>query len=181
MTLATEQVIPVPGPLERLRRGSVVSIEGAPGSGVTSLTLSLLAAVTSTREWVAAVEAEGSHGTLSAAAAVEAGVALDRLAVVRGVSTQRWANVVAALLEGVTLTVADLPLGVKPADARRLTTRARERGAILVVLGSWPDRVAVRLRAEGGPWRFVGGRLATWSRAVEIEGRGRPVRRVAVA
>lgn len=177
--LATDRVIPVLGsvgdalPDDGLRRGTVVSVAGAPGAGATSLALDLLAAVTAAGEWVAVVTLQGARGSVAVPAAVEVGVALDRLALVRGVPPDRWAVVVAALVEGVSLVVADLPPRVRLADARRIAARARERGSVLVTLGSqWPERVAVRLRAEGGPWRFASGRLAGRDLTVEVETRG---------
>src|SRR5204863_192915 len=80
-------------------------------------------------EWAAAVDLDG---TLGARAAEEAGVVLERFAVVRRVPPTRWAIVVAALLDGVSLVIADVPRGVSLGDARRLIARARERDAILV-------------------------------------------------
>lgn len=188
VTLATDQVIPVLGPLgealpdQGLRRGTVVTIEGDPGAGSTTLTLDVIAAVTATGGWVGVVELEerASHlGSIPAPAVVEAGVVLDRVAVVRGVPRDRWAVVVAALVEGVGLVVTDLPPRVRPADARRIAARARDRGSILVARGSaWPERAAVRLRSEGGAWRFAGGRLVGRELSVEVEGRGRAPRRI---
>jgi len=189
VTLATDQVIPVLGPLgealpdQGLRRGTVITIEGEPGAGSTTLTLDLIAAVTATGGWAVVVQLEDQArhllGSIPAPAAVEAGVVLDRVAVVRGVSRDRWAVVVAALVEGVGLVITDLPPRVRPADARRIAARARDRGSILVARGSaWPERVAVRLRSEGGAWRIAGGRLVGRELSVEVEGRGAAPRRI---
>lgn len=186
VTLANERVVPVAHELGRLlpegglRRGSVITVEGAPGSGCTTLALALAAAVTAAGEWATFVVPEGEGSSTSALAAADAGVALDRLAVVRSVPRDRWATVVAALLEGVSLVVTRLPPRVRPADARRLVARARERGSVLIPIGAWPDRAAVRLRAEGGLWRLAGGRLEGRALSVEVEDRGR-VRRHQVA
>src|SRR5690606_33737437 len=120
--------------------------------GATSLALALAAAVTTAGEWVAAVDL---HGTLGALAAAEAGVALDRFAVIRpsgegALPPDRWAATVATLLDGVSLVVAEVPRSVRPADARRLVGRAREREVVLVALArgaAWPAEAALRLRA----------------------------------
>jgi len=192
LTLANDRIIPVPGPLGEalpdggLRRGSVIDLEGTPGSGCTSLVLDLVAAVTATGEWAVFLSLDPAlrdvPGTPCAPAASEAGVVLDRLAVVRDVPRDRWAIVAAALVEGVSLVVADLPPRVRAADARHLTARARERGSILVVQGgSWPERPAVRLCAEGGEWRLAGGRLEARPLRVAVEGRGRPRRQLLIA
>ena len=123
VVLAGERRLAVPGPLGGilpgggLQRGSVVRVEGAPGAGATSLVLTLLAAATAAGEWAAVVDGEGLLGGLAAA---EAGVALERLAVVRSVPAALYGRVVATLLDGVAVVAAFVPRGFRPADARRL-------------------------------------------------------------
>jgi len=143
-------------PRGTLPRGAVVRVTGAPGAGVTSLGLELAAACTRAGEWVAVVDPAGSFGALAAS---EAGVALERFAVVRRVPPARWASVVAALIDGVSLVLADLPPagaggagGVGVADARRLVARARERETVLVVGERWPADAALTLHARGSEW-----------------------------
>lgn len=178
MVLAGERRLAVPGPLGGilpgggLQRGSVVRIEGAPGSGATSLLLSLLAAATAAGEWAAVVDGEGTLGGLAAA---EAGVALARLAVVRAVPAALYGRVVATLLDGVTVVGATVPRGLRLADARRLEARARERAAVLVAAGSWPGEAALRLRAEHSSWSGLDrgeGLLASRVLRVAVSGRG---------
>jgi len=156
--LARSHTFAVPGPLgdllpgRGLRRGAVVGVDGAPGAGATSVAFSLAAAATGAGEWAAAIDLTG---TLGAEAAAAAGIALERFPVVRlgGGPASRWATVVAALLDGVGLVLAEVPPHVRAADARRLIARARERRTVLVVLGgTWPGSTAVTLVAEGGPW-----------------------------
>lgn len=182
---AHERLIEVPGPLGDLipgrgiRRGSVVAVEGAPGAGATSVVLALVAAVTTAGEWAAVVDLDGTLGALAAA---ECGVALDRFVIVRppggALPPDRWATVVAALLDGVSLVIAEWPRSVRVADARRLVARAREREVILVPLargGTWPADAALRVRAAGGTWPGLdagSGALADRTVRVEIEGRG---------
>jgi hypothetical protein len=137
-----------------LPRGAVVRVAGQSGAGVTSLGLELAAACTAAGEWAAAVDPEGTLGML---AAREAGVDLVRFAVARRVPPARWASVVAALLDGMSLVLADVPTGgVGVADARRLVARARERETVLVVAGSWPADAALTLYARGSEWGVAG-------------------------
>jgi hypothetical protein len=170
----------VPG--ASLPRGSVVRIAGADGAGAgaTTLAFELIAAVTGVGEWAGAVDLDGTLGALAAA---EAGVALERFAVVRRVPPARWATVVAALLDGVSLVLTDVPRGVAFADARRLTARAREREAGLVVHereGRWPVPAALTLRATSSEWAGVDseGHLTGRALQVRVEGRGAAARSV---
>jgi hypothetical protein len=178
VVLAGERRLTVPGPLEALlpggglQRGTVVAVDGAMGAGATSLVLQLVAAATAVGEWAAAVDVANTFGALAAA---EAGVALERLAVVRRVAPNRWGRVVATLLEGVTLVAAIVPGSVRPSDARRLTARARERAAVLVTTGPWPAEAALRLRAETSTWGGLGrgeGLLRERVLRVAVRGRG---------
>lgn len=178
VVLARERVLAVPGPLgdelpgRGLQRGAVTVVDGPHGAGATTLALRLAAVASSAGEWVAAVDGDGVLGGL---AAHEAGIALDRFAVVRGVPPQRWAATVAALLDGVAFVLALAPPGVRHADARRLVARTRERGAILVALGAWPVEAMVRLCVTGGSWEGLGdgtGLLTDRSPAFTVEGRG---------
>ena len=184
MVLARDRVLPVPGPLGALlpggalQRGTVATVDGEAGAGVTSLALGLAAAATAAGEWAAAVDLPGTLGGLSA---LECGVDLSRFAVVRGVPNERWATVVAALLDGVSLVMADVPRGLRAADARRLVARARERSTVLVMVSAsaraWPADAALRLRAEGGAWPGLEpgrGVLAPRPFRLRIEGRGMP-------
>jgi cell division inhibitor SulA len=166
-----------------LRRGSVVTLTGA--MGTTSVLLPLLAAATAIGEWAAVVE---PGATLSGAAVAEAGVALERCAIVRRVPADRWTVVVAALLEGATLVAAWVPAGVRMGDARRLAARARERASVLVAMESvpgvrsvaWPAEAALRLHVQPGPWRLTGvstnepghGLLSDRDLRLRVEGRG---------
>ncbi len=181
---ATERVLTVPGELGELvptlRRGAVVTVEGDPGAGATSIGLRLAAAATTAGEWAAAVELHGSLGGLAAA---EAGIALSRFAVARRVPPARWAAVVAALLDGVGLVLAEVPRHARAGDARRLAARARERGTVLVAIstigGGWPAEAALRLQADGLEWRGLAsgvGLLTQRELGVRVEGHGVPAR-----
>lgn len=175
LVTARERTVPVPGPLgallPALQRGTVTVVEGEPGAGATTLALALAGAVSRGGEWVAAVDPDGSLGGLALA---EAGIAPERCAVVRRVPPDRWALVVAALLDGVALVVADPPPRLRAADARRLVARARERAALLVVTGPWPADAALHLQAEGSAWSGLGagsGALGPATVRVRLESR----------
>jgi hypothetical protein len=182
VVLAGERVLAVPEPLVGLlpggaiQRGTVVTVDGDPGGGATSIAFQLAAAATAAGEWAAAVELDASLGGLAAG---EAGVALDRFAVVRRVPRARWAAVVAALLDGISVVLAEVPAFARVGDARRLQARARERGAVLVAMGPWPAKAALRLRADGSSWRGLGdgaGALAERDQRVHVESRGAAAR-----
>jgi hypothetical protein len=182
VVLAGERVLAVPGPLGTLipggsvQRGTVVAVDGDPGAGATSVAFQLAAAATATGEWAAAVELDAGLGGL---AAREAGVALDRFAVARRVPPARWAAVVAALLDGISVVLAEVPAFARVGDARRLQARARERGAVLVAMGPWPAEAALRLRAEGWVSRSLGhgaGPIARPHQRVRVDGRGAAAR-----
>lgn len=190
VSAAHERVIPVPGPLGELlpnaalARGAVVGVEGVPGAGASSVALTLAAAVTAVGEWAAVVDLDGSLG---GRAATEAGVALERFAVVRPppgtrFPMERWVAVVATLLDGMSLVVAELPRSVRDADARRLVARAREREVILVPFGparAWGADTTLRVRATGGAWPGLdagSGVLGERTIRVQVDGRGAAAR-----
>ena len=179
---AGERQLMVAGPLGGLlpaggvRRGATVAMDGALGTGVTSLALTLAAAATTTGEWAAMID---PHGTLGARAAEAAGVELERFAVVRRCPADRWSTVVAALLDGVALVVTTVPVRVRLGDARRLVARARERASVLVAVGSWPAEAALRIHAEGNTWCAAvpgaGRILDDHELHVRVEAKGAPV------
>jgi hypothetical protein len=174
----------VPG--ATLARDAVVRVVGS-GAGSTAVAFELVAAVTGVGEWAGAVDLDGTLGALAAA---EAGVALERFAVVRRVPPTRWATVMAALLDGMSLVLTDVPRGVAPADARRLTARARERGCVLVlherpassfVHGAgygWPAPASLTLTASSEGWAGIddAGYLTGRALRVRVEGRGAAAR-----
>jgi hypothetical protein len=89
--------------------------------------------------------------------------------------------VVAALLDGVSLVLAEVPRAVGAADARRLVARAREREGILVVYalpGRWQGGAALTISAEGSVWEGLDGTGFLTGRTlhVRVEGRGSATR-----
>jgi hypothetical protein len=134
VALAREHVLPVLDALAPLfpdaglRRGTVV---GVGGSAATSLALALAAVPSATGSWVGAV----GMPSLGLLAASELGVALERLLLVAAPPPAEWPTVVATLVDGVDVVLVRLPGSVRTGDARRLQARARQRGAVLVVVG----------------------------------------------
>lgn len=116
-------------PRHGLRRGDTVSVTGS-----TSLLLALLAEATAQGSWAAAV----GLPRLGVLAAGELGVAVQRLALVPRPGAE-LAAVTAALLDGFDLVVVTAPRTVEGTrTARRLSARARNRGAVLLSAGPWP-------------------------------------------
>jgi hypothetical protein len=128
-----------------LQRGSTLTVEGR---GSTALLLLLVAEASAAGAWTAAA----GFQDLGVVAAAELGVALDRLALIPRVPARAWATVVAALLDGVELVLVRPPPQLRPVHTRRLAGLARQRGALLVVAGGWPDPPDVRLVATASRW-----------------------------
>ena len=177
VTLAGERSLPVLDALgsllpDGLRRGVVATVAGASGAGSTSLALALGAGASAAGSWVAVV----GHPGLGLQAAVELGLAQERLLVVPEVPAASWATVVAALLDAVDVVYARPPRGsrVSAGDARRLVARAREREAVLVPFGGadWPVPADVRLSVASPSWELRSGRLVGRRAVVTSSGRG---------
>jgi hypothetical protein len=160
VVLAGEQLLVVDDlvapllPAGALRRGTVVSVEGAAGSGATSLLFRLVAGASRAGSWVAMVGMQD----LGVVAAAEAGIDLSRCAVVPEPGGN-WPMVTAALLDAIDVVVLRPSTRVRPQDARRLATRARDRGGVLIAAGGgpppnygWPEGADIRLRAERSRW-----------------------------
>lgn len=180
VTLTREQRLPVLPALEDLlpgaglRRGATVSVGAVAGvGGTTSLALALVAQASIAGSWVAAVGVP----SLGLVAADELGVALERLVLVAAPERDAWGGVVAALVDGFDLVVLQAGRGgVRPVDARRLVARARERGAVLVQLGSgWPEGADLALQITAARWEGLGdghGHLQARKVRVTRAGRG---------
>lgn len=175
VTTADTRLMEVPGALADLfpeggiRRGSTVSID--PALGGSTLALTLAAAVTGREGWVAAL----GLPSLGLVAAAEMGVRLDRLALIPDPAGQ-WVTVAAALMDGFDLLLLHPTIRVQAADARRLTARARERGAVMALMGDtgWPESPDIRLSITRSVWKGLGaGHGHLQSRELDVVASGR--------
>ena len=119
-----------------------------------SLALALLAAASEAGSWCALVGMIG----LGAVAAHDIGIDLDRLAVVPRPGAA-WAEVTAAVIDGVDLVVLCPPFPPRRAMARRLVARTRERRSVLVVVpgrSGWPECPDLRLAVGDMHWDGIG-------------------------
>jgi len=164
-----DAVLPVPPALLSLfpggglRRGSTITVSRSP-----SLVLALTAQVSKRPGWCAEV---GSP-LLGSAAAVEAGIALERFVRVAEPGEQ-WATVTASLLEAFDLVIVHPPARAGQGDMRRLSARARERSAVLLVAGAW-EGAMVGLSITGSKWQGLGaGHGYLRARQVEVQALGR--------
>jgi hypothetical protein len=173
---ADGRLLPVVAPLAGLlpagglRRGSTVAV--AAGIGATSLLTALLARASAAGAWVGVV----GRPELGLVAAAEAGIALERLALIPYPGADLVA-VAAALLDGLDL-VAVPAQGMRAPERQRLAARARQRGAVLLPLGPWPG-ADVELSCAGVCWQGVdgragggAGRLRARQVQVRLHGRG---------
>jgi hypothetical protein len=150
-----------------LRRGVTVAVRGS-----TSLLFALLAPPTDTGSWAALV----GMPDLGLRAASELGVAVERLALVRHPGANLPA-VVAALLDGMDL-VAVNPARLNDSHLRRLSARARHRGAVLISTGPWPG-ADLELSLSETRWTGLGdghGFLEARETVVAARGRGAAAR-----
>ncbi len=156
------RLIPVLAPLAgllpdgALRRGSTILVTGssAGGTGDISMALALLAAASGAGSWCALVGVDD----LGAVAAHDMGIDLDRLAVVPRPGAA-WAETASLLLGGVDLVVLRPPFRPRPAMARKLVARARERRSVLVIVpgrSGWPDPPDIRLSIDDLRWEGAG-------------------------
>lgn len=156
------------GPRSEAARAERAQRNSVPVAGSTSLLFGLLAEASAAGSWCAVV----GLPTLGLVAAAEAGVAIERLALVPHPGPE-WTGVVAALLDGVDIVVAATPGPVPARAAERLAARARQRGVVLVPVGRWPG-ADLTLEVVDGAWHGLGdgwGRLR--GREVEVVAYGR--------
>jgi hypothetical protein len=169
--LADERLLPVvPAlapllPNQGLRRGATVTVGRS-----AALALALVAGASAAGSWVAAV----GLPDLGILAAAETGIALERLALVPAPGPRPWPTVVAALLDAIDVVLVRSPPGLPPTQARRLAARARERGAVLIPLGPWPEPADLRLAVTASDWHGLGqGHGTLRARRVEVAATGR--------
>lgn len=155
-------------PWAGLRRGSTVTVHDSP-----YLLFGLLSEAAAAGSWTALVGLAG----ISPLAAADMGVDPARMAVVPRPGRDA-VDVVAALLDGVDLVVLGATRDVAEQDARRLSARARHRGAVLLPFGEWPG-ADVELWCGEASWsgpESGHGRLTERRVTVRSQGRGAAAR-----
>ena len=145
-----------------LQRGGVVGVRG---SGARSLALAVAAGPAEAGSWTVALGVNG----LGLAAAGELGVVLSRLVVV----PQPTIEAVAVAIDSVDVVLVGSGV-MSPSTARRLQSRARDRGSVLVVLGAPPLEPDVTLEVVRGQWFGLDqGAGSLRARRVTVVGGGR--------
>jgi hypothetical protein len=175
----SSRLVPVAEPLADLlpdgglRRGSTLVVAGPPGYGTTSLGLALLSAASAAGHWCGAVGLD-DPGVVAMA---ELGIDLRRVVFVprpRGA----WAAATAELFEGVDVVLVRPPARVAHTAARRLHSRARDRGVVLVALvehrDDWPVPATTTLEVLEASWSADGGRLVGRRGVVRTTGHSTP-------
>ncbi len=178
LALARERTLAVLSPLVPLfpegglRRGSVVAVDG---DGATALALAVAAGPSAAGSWTAVV----GDPDIGLAAAAETGVALERLMVIDpsppGSTSKSAASVVAALVGAVDVVLVGSSVRLRPADVRRLSARQRERGSVLIRIGSVDGPgVDVGMRIVESEWAGLGaGHGVLRARRVRVTAQGR--------
>jgi hypothetical protein len=174
---AGERTLPVPeamaGLLRQggLQRGATVATGGVAAS---SLALALTGPTTVAGSWAAVV----GLGHLGLEAAAELGVDLERLLLVADPGPAAWATTVAALLDAVEVVLVRPPGRVAVSVQRRLTSRARDRGSVLLQVGghtgAWAQAPDVVVSGTEATWVGLGpghGRLQARRLEVAVTGR----------
>jgi len=159
--------------------GRIIGLVGPAGSGLTSIGISLLAEATS-EEPVAVLDV---RGWFCPSLAWDAGIAPERLVVVRCADPSVWPKLAATLIEGFPAVYAEVPRRIPDQVLRRLGALARSRRSRAVLRameGDLPTGL-LHLRVEGVAVRWEGaeaghGRLQR--RAVTVKASGKGVRGV---
>lgn len=186
-TMAAERTLPVSSAFsgllpEGLVRGRTVACQGL---AAPSLALGLVAEAMRTGAWLAVVDVPW----LGVEAAVELGVPVERVVrvdlqpavqpAVQPGGRDRWVEVVGAAVEGFELVLTRVPPRLPAGLVRRLQTRIRSRGAVVVTLGL-PGSLSGDVTLTGGSVRWEGlgaGHGHLRSRRVTVEASGRRVAR----
>lgn len=172
--LSGERALAVLDPLRAvlpggLQRGSTLVVRDV------SLALAVTAGPAQAGGWVAGLGLAG----LGLVAAGQLGVPLERLVLVAGPSgAALWANAAAVLVDSFAVVLVGGRHRVSAAVCRRLSARARDRGAVLVVVGDalgWPEVPDVTLAIdEGWEWEGLDGGAGHLSRRrVVVTAQGR--------
>lgn len=151
-----------------LKQGAVYSVERS-----AMLLMALLAAPSAAGSWCAVVGVP----EFGVEAAQRFGIDLDRLVLVPHPGDD-WLSVTAAIADVMGVVVTRPPKRATDSSIARLSARLRQRGATLLVLGSWPQSEAM-LSLSQSEWHGIGqghGHLVAREVTVTVTSRvtGRP-------
>jgi len=151
-----------------LRRGTVVRCTGP---AAPSLAMAVAAGPSAAGSWCAVVGMDD----LGVLAAAGYGVDLERVVVVRARPAE-WALASSILLDGIDLVVLAPPRHARSAVTRTLAARARDRGAVVLVVGGGQGFPAeLELSVASAQWHGLAegaGRLQSRRVCVVARGRG---------
>lgn len=128
-----------------LRAGCVYALDPS-----SALVMALMAGPSQAGAWCAAI----GMPELGAEAGEQAGVELERLVLIPDPGP-RWLAVVATVAEVMPVVAVRPPARAKDAEVARLGARLRDRGAVLLVQGAWPQAEATLSLSEP-MWSGVG-------------------------
>jgi len=151
-----------------LKQGAAYSVERS-----ALLIMALLAGPSAAGSWCAVVGVP----EFGVEAASHFGIDLDRLVLVPHPGDQ-WLSVTAAIADVMSVVVTRPPKRATDSSVARLSARLRQRGATLLVLGTWPQSEAM-LSLSHSEWHGIGdghGHLAARQVTVTVSSRtaGRP-------
>ena len=148
--IQADRVLPAPPVLAGLLPGGGLLPGSAYSVSPGLLLLALLAEPSREGSWCGVI----GLPELGAEAAEQAGLNLDRLALVPRPG-ERWFAITAALTEVLPVVAVRPGNRVRDADAGRLAARLRNSGTVLLVAGAWP-RVEATLSMSTPHWAGVG-------------------------
>ena len=151
--------------------------------GSTTLAAALAASACAPGYWSAIIGVPA----LGAEAAHAHGLPLDHTLVIPEPGPD-WCEVVAAVIEAVSVVILTPPSRPSPGEVARISARLRARTAALILLAedgaesarTWP-RVAARITLHGSRWRGIGegrGHLTGRELGIEVTTRSAPPRQV---
>ena len=151
-----------------LQRGSTVGVRG---SGAASLAFAVAAGPAIAGSWVATIGCD----ELGLVGAEQAGMPLQRMIMVAQPARSSWAAAAAALIDAFDVVMVASSYSIRSSDARRLLSRARERGGVIIdITQCWPEAHDVVLEVASQQWIGLGdGHGMLEARQVNIEVSGR--------
>lgn len=176
--LARERSVPVAAALRSvlpsgLACGSTALVSGSAAVSTAAL---LVAGAVEAGAWVGAIGLDG----LGVEACREAGIALERLVLVRGAAglgDELAGQALAALVDGFDVVLVGPGCRLRAGTARRVQARLGQRGAVLVVVGAAGAFTCDLTVDTGTTWHGLGrghGHLRARQVAVVVEGRRAP-------